>query len=435
MAQTNLKLKLNTKPRDAVNVSADRCAYGLAIAEKLSAAAQAAGDGFALTVADRLFRCASKENIFLGDGMVYENRPFLGHGVLCACGIRICPYCMARRRGKSRKRAFGIYRELKLFVGEKWRLITLTFPSLPGVELHKALKILAAAWNYFRKRDIYTENFGAGFKGIEFKLGNLHRCKEEGRAWNFELDGFHPHIHLLGATRWIDKDDLRLAWTDCVLKAWEDYGIERSIDTAGGLCFTNIKLVDVDVSLDKAIFEVTKYITKVDSWLTVPDSELLAFARACGDGEKDWPRMFEVLGRANGNHGKKHPSRSGNVLGEDLSNNNDQLNKAPVLDNKGLSDAENPFALVGSLSDAEFVKNPRTESAVGAALAVAGAMKLKDLAKTAPRWIWLHELDRRVADVRRRRMANLASRYPDAEFRTLSGVRWHWERYFMVVVN
>jgi hypothetical protein len=400
----------------------------LAVADRLAAISIKANDGFALTVADRLRRCASENNIFLGFGMTYENRPFNGHGILWGCGLRLCGYCMAKRRSKSRKRAFEVVDSAKLRVGENWRLITLTFPNLPNVELHTSLKILACAWDSFRKRKIYVANFGLGVKGIEFELGNKHNRAAGGRAWSLKLDGFHPHIHLLAATRWIDKDDLREQWTDCVKLAWRAFGVARSIDTSDGLCITNIKLVNKDVTIDTAVFEVTKYITKADSWLKLPDTELLNFARSCGDALKGWPRMFEALGRSNGNHGKSR-DRSGN----DTFKEDDQFDCVPVLDKKGLSDGE--FSL-NALSDVTAGDTSRlTDSTVGAILAAAAALSLKDLARDAPRWVWLHELDRRIAATQRRRMEALASRYPHARFATLSGRKWRWNGFYMTEVE
>jgi hypothetical protein len=425
--KSNLKFKV--KSRSALEVSEDRCAYGSGIAKRLADAAFKAGDKFALTISDRLGRCAAKNNIFLGFGMVYEGREFNGHGILWGCGLRLCGYCMAKRRSKSRKRAFEVVEAAKLKVGENWRLITLTFPNLPNVELHTSLKILAAAWDYFRKRKLYVENFGLGVKGIEFELGNKHKRAAGGRAWSLKLDGFHPHIHLLAATRWIDKDDLREEWTACVKLAWRAFGVARSIDTADGLAITNIKLVKKDVTIDTAVFEVTKYITKAESWLKLPDSELLSFANALGDALKGWPRMFEILGRGNGNHGKtRFRNADKEFVGEGT-----QLDKAPVLDKKVLSDGE--FSL-NSLSDVEIGEVSRvTDSAVGAILAAAGALSLKELARNAPRWVWLHELDRRVGIAQRRRREALASMYPNAKFVTLGGLKWRWNGFYMVEVD
>jgi hypothetical protein len=424
--KTNLKFK--AKRRSALELSHDRCAYGLAVARRLSAISLKANDESALKVADRLGRCASENNIFLGFGMTYEGRSFIGHGILWGCGLRLCPSCIARKRSKSRKRAFEVVDSAKLRVGENWRLITLTFPNLPNVELHTSLRILACSWDYFRKRKIYTENFGLGIKGYEFELGNKHNRELEKRAWSLKQDGFHSHIHLLAATRWIDKDSLREQWTDCVELAWAAFGIERSIDTKDGLAITNIKLVNKDVTIDKAVFEVCKYITKADSWMNLPDDELLNFAKACGEGFKGWPRMFEILGRSNGNHGK-----SRNKSDNDNFKESAQFDEVPVLDTTVLTDGN--FSL-NSLSDVTAGDDSRlTDSTAGAILAAASALSLKELAREAPRWVWLHELDRRIAATQRRRMESLASRYPDAKFTTLSGRKWRWEKFYMVEVD
>jgi hypothetical protein len=427
--KTNLKSKV--KRRCALELSRDRCASGLAVARRLSAVALKANDEKALQVADRLGRCASEDNIFLGFGMTYEGREFNGHGILWGCGLRLCPSCIAKKRSKSRKRAFEVVDSAKLVVGENWRLITLTFPNLPNVELHTSLRILACAWDYFRKRKIYTENFGLGVKGYEFELGNKYARELEKRDWSLMQDGFHPHIHLLAATKWITANILREEWTECVKLAWSSFGVSRSINTSDGLCITNIKQVGKDVTMDKAVFEVTKYITKSNCWMNLPDSELLGFARACGEGFKGWPRMFEVLGRGNGNHGKSRVKPVKDTFKEDA-----PLDYAPVLDNKGLSDGKFALNSLYSLSDVTAGDTSRqTDSTAGAILAAASALSLKELARVAPRWVWLHELDRRIAATQWRRKASLASRYPDAKFATLSGRKWRWCGFYMVEID
>ncbi len=423
MAKSSLKIK--SVKRSALEVSTSRSLFGLLTAKRIAEAASLAGDEIALRVSDKLSRCAAKENLFLGFSMNYEGRAFDGHGVLWGCGLRCCGSCMAKKRTKSRRRAFEVVESTDLRVGEQWRFITLTFPNLPGVELDTSLKILNKAWDYFRKRKIYTENIGVGVKGIEFELGNKKNREDEKRDWSLAEDGFHSHMHLLVASRFINKDDLRREWTACVLKAWGDVGIERSIDTSDGLLITNIKLVDKDVSMSKAVFEVSKYITKSDSWLKLPSSELLSFARACGDSLKGWPRMFEVLGRANGNSGRRRVRRD-DIAIEGQSN----LENTPVLDTNVLSDGD--FVLNVSSDFDIDTKKPVCDSSAGALLAAAAALSLKELAREAPRWIWIYELDRRIGVTQRLRREALASRYPDAKFVTLAGWKWRSNGHYMV---
>jgi hypothetical protein len=47
------------------------------------------------------------------------------------------------------------------------------------------------------------------------------------------------------------------------------------------------------VTLEKAVQETTKYLTKSESWDKIPDSQLVKVAEV-----ERWPRMFELLGKA-----------------------------------------------------------------------------------------------------------------------------------------
>jgi hypothetical protein len=74
-------------------------------------------------------------------------------------------------------------------------------------------------------------------------------------------------------------------------------------------------------------------------------------------------------------------------------------------------------------------------SSVEKALFIASKLPLKVLAMGCPRWIWLHELKRRVSAFQHQRKSALASRYPDAKFATLSGSKWRSNGVYMIEVK
>ncbi len=433
-----------------------RSKYGLAVAMRLMAAAVAAGDELTRRLGERMEACASPLNMFIGDGMEYMGEAFKGHGSLYGCGVKICTSCSSRQRRKNRKRVLSVFEEVVLRVGEHWRFFTLTMPDLPGVPLFVAMMILGEAWDLFRRRSIWVDNLNCGVKALEFTLGNSQARKKSERAWSLALDGYHPHIHLLGATRWIRFEDLQREWTDCVLKSFQKhrdtlkaYGLEGNlINTKSGLCFVNVQLVvDREVKgkanlMGKAaaIFEVTKYITKTDSWLKMPAEELLAFGQACSGASKvRWPRMFEVLGRFHGASGSVRSRAIDEGLvkvdTEEACKEKDQVGLEPFLDKEGVFAGEIEFKLNGDLTAGEVEQKAKSDGVIGAALAAAKSLNINQLSKQAPRWLWIYELERRVEVIRRRRMENLASKYPNAKFITLSGLKWYQERYYMVVKN
>ncbi len=446
MAQTNLKTKSNLRSRDAADVCLSRSKYGLAVAARLMAAAAAAGDELTRRLGERMEACASPSNMFIGDGMEYMGEAFKGHGSLYGCGVKMCASCSSRQRRKNRKRVLSVFEEVVLRVGEHWRFFTLTMPDLAGVPLFVAMMILGEAWDLFRRRSIWVDNLNCGVKALEFNLGNSQARKKLKRAWSLALDGYHPHIHILGATRWIHFEDLQREWSDCVLKSFQKhrdtlkaYGLEGNlINTKSGLCFVNVQLVvDREVKgkpnlMGKAaaIFEVTKYITKTDSWLKMPADELLAFGQACsGVSTARWPRMFEVLGKF---HGASGSVRS-RAIEEEACKEKDKVALEPFLDKEVLSAGEIDFKLNGDLTAGEVDQKAKSDGVIGAALAAAMSLNINQLAKQAPKWLWLYEFERRVEVIRRRRMENLASKYPNAKFVTLSGLKWYQERYYMVV--
>jgi hypothetical protein len=187
--------------------------------------------------------------------------------------------------------------------GYLWRFVTLTMPTLRGVPVSVALDVIARSWRLFSgKRSAsykwWSESVSAGVKGVEFTLGDSKRLKREGREWSPETDGYHVHIHLLVLSRWIEWRRLREEWTACLKVSLAEHGIEQGIGTRDGLAVCDVRLVvnkkhgsKSTITGEGAINEVAKYVTKSESWLSVPDGQLVEIASI-----ERWPRMFELLG-------------------------------------------------------------------------------------------------------------------------------------------
>ncbi len=276
---------------------------GAQIASRIDAAASL-DHAQALAVGDKLRRCADLSNVWHGDGLhnsdgdVYE-----GVGVLWACNERLCPSCLASRSRKSRARARAAIMRPAMRAGYLWRFVTLTMPTLPGVSLPVAMDVIARSWRLFSgKRSAsykwWSESVSAGVKGVEFTLGDSKRLQREGREWSLETDGYHVHVHLLVLSRWIEWRRLREEWTACLKISLAEHGIEQGINTRDGLAVCDVRLVvnkkqgsKSTITGEGAINEVAKYVTKSESWLSVPDAQLIEIASI-----GRWPRMFELLG-------------------------------------------------------------------------------------------------------------------------------------------
>ncbi len=323
---TTTKTQQADAPRDVVATACYRSLRGAQIAARIDRAADASAVA-ALAVADRLRLCGSVGNVWHASDLMNEwGECYEGIGVKWACNERLCPSCMESRRRKARARAgegMGRARAMvdKKLPGERARLVTLTIPKLAASEvpLHKALLIVRDAWRTMTGKGRWWRNqVRAGIKGVEFTLGD-QRCEKhkaeqkrkrkrskESRAckdcrpWDAARDGYHVHIHALVLSKWIKWEELRAEWTPALVSSLRRHGVpdESYQLTKDGFAVCDVRIVAKDKEKDKrsvtpeyAIREVTKYITKCESWLNIPAAQLVEIASI-----ERWPRMFELLG-------------------------------------------------------------------------------------------------------------------------------------------
>jgi hypothetical protein len=358
----------------------------------------------AMAAATLMLQCSHLENAWHADNLTNEfGETFEGVGTLYACGVRLCASCMVARQKIARRRAREGMGRVQLREGEKWFLVTLTVPTIAArrLSLFETMRVVYDAWHGFTKRGTWNAMARASIKGVEFTLGGQH--EREGRAWDAERDGYHVHIHLLAAARWIDAGTLRREWSNYLLKAWRARGIEDTINTSDGLAVCHLRLVTNRkvrrggsvISRDGAIFEVAKYVTKAQSFLDIPEDQLLEVAAV-----RRWPRMFELLGKCRVERKSKKDGDPKKKLTD-------------YLDTKNLSSPlegchERRKKLLRAL-------RPRS-------------VPLRSLAfeyLMAGEWQrWDDELAARVEAQRSYRRGMLSQRFPLATFRTLGGARW-----------
>jgi hypothetical protein len=356
----------------------------------------------AMAGASLMLQCAHLENAWHADNLTNEfGEAFEGAGTLYACGVRLCAACMALRQKIGRKRAREGMGRVQLREGEKWFLVTLTVPIVAAavLSLFATMRVVYESWKHFTKHGTWGGMARASIKGVEFTLGKRH--VEEGRAWDALRDGYHVHIHLLAVARWIDAGTLRREWSKCLLRAWRARGITEGINTSDGQAVCHLRLVTNRkakrsgsvISRDGAIFEVAKYITKAQSFLDIPEDQLLEVAAV-----RRWPRMFELLGdcrAARTKDGEPHESETG------------------YLDTKNLSSP-----LEGcSERRKKLLRALRPRSVPLRSLAFEFLMRGE--------WqTWDEVLTARVAVQRSYRRGMLSQQFPLATFRTLGGARW-----------
>lgn len=223
--------------------------------------------------AHRIQTCNAEGNIWTAKDMHNsEGECFDGTGRFWNCGSKLCPSCVARQSKRNRNNLRNAIEQQKLRLGESLGMITLTFPTT-DLPLLKARRIMLIAWQLLRKRKWFKDTIIGAARSEEFTLTRK---------------GFHYHQHLLTRSKYVSYHMLRSEWTHCIKTAFDREDIPISIATADGLAVAHYRRV---TSVNSAINEVAKYVTKNDSWSKLRPEDLLDVASIVR-----FPRMFELLG-------------------------------------------------------------------------------------------------------------------------------------------
>jgi hypothetical protein len=406
--QTSLKTKSEHTPaRDVVSLACYRSTRGAQIASRIDAAA-GVEHARAQAVAIKLHECSNSSNVWHAEGV--QNRAgarYSAAGTLDACNERLCPSCIAKRSSKSRMKAREAIQRAGRRKGEVSYMVTLTIPTMTAAScnLLKSLLILLRTWRLFTKKDFFTTpgRMRAGIKGVEFTLGDEKRLEREGREWLADVDGWHPHIHFVCLSSWIVANDLRADWTDCYISACREFDVTPNIRTKDGLLNCHLRVATQNaksktrntIPLDSAIIEACKYITKFDSWLKIPEEQLLEIADI-----KRWPRMFELTGDCRKCTESTEPAPEAEPHDEEREAyfNLANLNAADVgrpPPEKGRSLLSKPLREIG-----------------------------REMIEQGRRAEFIKMLSERAAKVREYRREQLALMYPCAQFHSLDGLSW-----------
>jgi hypothetical protein len=280
-----------------------RAQYGqdltLEIANALSFAAIGENDAESEAVADLIEESANDENIFVAEDIDFidaqtGNQTFIDvYGSLNVVSSRCNPAYLRTSSARGRKRIKIALARVKPQSGEKLRFIVLTQPDMFGFDFVGGYGLLSGAKIRLKNHPYFKKNFRGGVTSDEFTLGaeNTH---------------FHFHTNILGYTKWIDFDELRRVWTDCLRKTARDMGRELKVNTKDGLVNVYIKDVkakvrdfDKEITLDSAITECVKYVVKGNDFAKI-STEFICQVEKTLYGK----RLVETFGEANKRKGK-----------------------------------------------------------------------------------------------------------------------------------
>jgi hypothetical protein len=194
--------------RDVVGIAQKRIGNTREAARRLRLAAADLGtDPKLKKVANRAMReafmierCAANENYWVGQYLDSENpktgavEAFDGLGTLCACGSRLCESCSAdlRRRSRRRARAGLAAANAVKEDDEAIRFVTLTTPTPQGASQEEAIKFINGCWRRLQKKEFWNSRVRGSIKGVE-------------APWGAGGHGFHPHIHTVVVSKWIER--------------------------------------------------------------------------------------------------------------------------------------------------------------------------------------------------------------------------------------
>jgi hypothetical protein len=458
-AQTSQKLKPNPE-RDVIGVACYRSTQGQRIAARLAEAARACGDVACEAEAALIQRAADVRNCWHGGDLHNDaGELFQGAGVNWSSGSRLCPSYMKSVRARGRVRVRQAIDSIKPKGEERWRLVTVTMPTLRGCGLEQSMRVFSRAWSRFRKRAWFKGRVRAGIKGEEFTTGDAKRLQREGREWQPESDGFHVHAHILVLSGWIEWERLGSEWTSCLEQAAKREGVELIVSTSHGRAVVDVRLV-VNRKENKArgviseagaVEEVCKYITKADSWLKLPDAALCEAVKVLRGR-----RMVELLGELNRRQGsqcgrisaaeraaqaendarRKFREREAASLATWLDNDprEKDADAALCLEATPESESEDWWKERTACAGFTYLDNQKTIDGLKAVRDVQIRRRRRrkslrergiEMIKAGRREDWLQELDAHILEVQKYRKSQLSWRYPHATFRTLGGEVWY----------
>ncbi len=349
---------------------------------------------------------------------------------------RLCQSYVAEAAKRARKKVLERIQSYAPKRGEKLRLVTLTMPTIKGVGLEKTFEIFDDAWRRFRKCAWWRKRVRGGCKGEEFTLGDKKRLEDEHRAWDFELDGYHVHAHILVWSEWLVWTELGEQWAIFLERAAKKKGVEMKFATSHGRPVVDIRLVTHKkrskgtVSHQGAVYETCKYLVKGVEFAKVPAAQLVDVERTLRNR-----RMVELLGKCNNRKGsvkgRQSRSNAGSMSLEEARRLVEWVDDAPegmrsdVRADKLTAARERVQTYIyeqeqltaRGMSHKEFLKALRVKGVRPPPLREIGA----EMIRKGERQKWLDYIKIIASERREWRRSALRRRFPYATFRPLGG--------------
>lgn len=221
----------------------------------------------------RLRFCNDRSNLWIANDLHRsDGECFDGSGRFWHCNLKLCPYCVSRSARRSRRILRSALDKNPSPPNPTPKFVTMTIEN-PGLGILQTRALVNDSWQRFRKRKYFREAIRGGSKNEEFTVTK---------------NGYHYHLHGLFQSNYIHYQTFRYQWTDCVRNSFAAIGLQLEPKTTDQMLMVKVKSL---TDRESAVHEVTKYITKSDSWSKVSSAELLNICRV-----PRWPRMFDLFG-------------------------------------------------------------------------------------------------------------------------------------------
>lgn len=222
----------------------------------------------------RIEYCNRADNIWFAKATAdtLVNKSFTPSGRLWRCNSKLCSDCLAHQSQRNRKQLRELIKNVQLEKNERWYFVTFTIPN-PDLLLVEVRSIVNRAWELFRKRKMSVALFRGGSKSEEFTI---------------TPNGIHYHLHCLFVSKWMQFNECRRNWSECVETSFAEHERIYKCPTSDGMLQVKIKTVQPTMS---CINELCKYVTKSNSWKSLPINDLIEIAKI-----RRWNRMFEMFG-------------------------------------------------------------------------------------------------------------------------------------------
>lgn len=225
-------------------------------------------------LARRIEVCAAPSNHYIARNLPSRltNHTYDTIGTFWRCNSKLCPSCLAKHAQRNRSKLRHAINAQTLERGERLTFATFTITN-PATSITTTREIVNRAWTLFRKRKLCVSLIRGGCKAEEFTL---------------TARGYHYHLHCIFRSRWLQYQEVRRVWTECVELAFEEQGLPLKVATKDGLLFVKLQPI---TGREASIREICKYVTKSDSWRKLKANDLIAIALI-----RRWHRMFELFG-------------------------------------------------------------------------------------------------------------------------------------------